>query len=277
MRSEASPFIVAVLGASALLMMTSEAGAQESCAVAAHSDALPPPPPKPEDAERDIAISDAELSSPPKDDASISSSAHKPEVPTQSKSDYLHDGLFLRMSVGPVYAFGELEGGLGAYNYSETNFRTDWQAAGVVTEIAVGGSPFDGLVVAGRLSTYFLPAPSFDNTDSDGSELDIEPMFMPVFGGMIGGYPFPGHGFHIFANAGITFADIDDAAGSIAGASMLGGVFGGAIGFEGWVSEQWSIGLQLRVDAGLFDSEESAPDTTMDFIAPQAQLTFTYH
>jgi len=136
-----------------------------------------------------------------------------------ARRDYMHNGLYVRMSTGPGAAF------VGATNGGNVE---DSFAFGL--DAMVGGSPSNGLSLGGAAITNILA-----NNSGGGFQYMVGPFF--------DAFPNPRRGGHFGAMVGYSgFVGPGEPAHG-AGASLFGGV-------DWWVGPNWSSGIMLRGTGG---------------------------
>jgi hypothetical protein len=138
--------------------------------------------------------------------------------------------------------------------------------------LAIGGTPGEGLVVAGvirgvtaRGRFHGGPQPERDATGTNGQ-----------LGVLVDWYPNPTSGWHVGALAGvgaitITDSDVRDSNGFGFGGSLFGG-------YDFWIGPQWSLGLQAVFSATSSATMKNSDndDTGYKFSALSAGLEYTF-
>ena len=148
---------------------------------------------------------------------------------------------------------------------------------GTLTAFTGGGSFVPGFVLAGRLGIGVLVDPELSEEGRDGAPLVMKTIVVPTLGPVVDIYPWPEEGLHFFANPSLTVAHFErdeDVDMGLIGYSLAGGV-----GYEAWLSEQWSVGGQLRIDGSRFkrDDDVTGETTSVMWWTPSLQVAFTYH
>jgi hypothetical protein len=220
--------------------------------------------------------------------AAVADATLTPDVPEESpRGVHVHDGFFLRFGFGPSYFNGSYEGGFRQDPYyPQVPIDADVSGVGFTGELAVGGAPCPGLILAARVALTFAPAPVLELSElGDGfSDADLDAVAMPLLGGLMDIYPDAELGIHFFGTVGLTTMELggDEGVGS---KSFIGVGYGGGIGFEGFVSDEWSIGVNARLDAaylvlsgsGTSTAEDDGDDDSIHLVSPGMQLVFTYN
>ena len=204
-----------------------------------------------------------------------------------------HDGFYLRYASG----FGVYD----EYAKSETDARYGGRVGvrargfAVGGEFALGGTPYPGLVVGGGIYEVGVVTSSVTTNQEDDSEievaeeLEIESRDLTLFGLFADRYFVPTLGLHVQAALGIAQQiglslarpanddleedDKKDVYDPWGPGLMLG------VGYEMWLTEQWSIGVLARVTATLMFSKDANHVSWIHFAAswPSFLMTVTYH
>jgi hypothetical protein len=160
-----------------------------------------------------------------------------PSPCAQPADAYHHDGFYLRLS-------GEIDylAFLGLGRGPEQSASVKGVTSG--TMLAIGGTVWNGLVVAGMLSVVST------RDDFHGSPHDPEGYATVSFvqlGVLADWYPHPGGGWHTGAALAIGSLSLRDSyvADSL-GAAFAGRIFGG---YDWWIGPQWSLGLMAVISA----------------------------
>jgi hypothetical protein len=163
-----------------------------------------------------------------------------PMPPPMPRTRHLHDGFYLRLSVG------------GGALATETDFSADGgmsvRGGGIALDLTLGGTPTPGLVIGGGflLQEAFDPRLEFHAGDfqiSGRARGRGSSMEFLVLGPMIDAFPNPNGGFHLGALIGpasVGLPDQNDNASAGFGLSAW-------VGYMWWVSSEWSLGGLLRV------------------------------
>jgi hypothetical protein len=172
-----------------------------------------------------------------------------------------HDGLYLRIGLGPGYTIGSSSVG----DASESG-----GGVAINSELALGGTVAPGLVVGGGTFPMVVPAPSYGGVDAGGHHLSATGVFADY-------YFDPARGLH--AQAALLFvAGYRESAGAVG--SGVGFGFGAmlGIGYEFWLGNQWSLGPLLRFTYYHWSAEtDDGTSLGMDLVTPALLLAVTYH
>jgi hypothetical protein len=147
---------------------------------------------------------------------------------------YCHDGLYLRLGLGPAYSSFLGTGPQGAASISGT---------GVAFSVAVGGPIARGFVVGGTLrfadgAGHFTGAPADATSTGSGYFGEIGSLFVDW-------YPDPERGWHAGALVGLGNTGVTDSRGR--DSSGAGFAFGVLAGHDWWIGPQWSLGVLMSV------------------------------
>lgn len=201
----------------------------------------------------------------------------EPPPPPKPKGVHLHDGFYLRLDLG--YGFMHESAhftGSGA-DSSQT------ESGGAFGFSALfGGTPIVGFAVGGGLLVAGAPNPKASGDTSVRSAVKSESL-----AGLVGFADYfinPKGGFHVLGLVGIGSLSFTEQGASTNSNYQPGGLLVGAgVGYDFWVSDQWSIGVLGRVMYGPL-STSYTPDASgaslhysSDVVLPALALTALYH
>jgi len=204
-----------------------------------------------------------------------------PPVPAPDPTVHRHDGFYLRLGLGIGTFIANAKPSFGSVDATGT---------GLAFDIAIGGTPTDGLVIGGVLltnsaATVHWKGDAIRETHDGRSKVDGDSGTLGLLGVFADYYPDPTGGFHVQAALGIGTLSFDSNrdvnsrfppdkwSGGGAGA-MLG------VGYEAWIAKQWSLGGVFRVLAvtgSLRAENEDSGSFGAKGIAPALLFTGTYH
>lgn len=172
-----------------------------------------------------------------------------------------HDGFYLRLALGggggKLERSGNLDAGNGVYS-------GDSSISGPMSvfELALGGTPAPGLVVFGGLVAYTHPEAKLER--EDGSEVDLDGgLETGIMGAGVDYYIDDRGGFHFGGMLGLGYARAPTPEGSLfENMGGAGGALSLSIGYDWWVSEQWSIGVLGRALGGKLHGEATTAGVT---------------
>jgi hypothetical protein len=174
------------------------------------------------------ALASALFASPARSQAIGSSGAPlypgAPSAPPPEPGAYLHDGLYVRYSIGPSYVEATGDGPSGTVTAG---------GPGVSEILAIGGTPGPGLVVAGAAISN-LAAPTVAGTQRF--------VTVATYGLLVEWFPDPRTGWHLGGAAGLGFLGYGDARAYSVGGSLLAG-------YDFWVAAQWAVGALVTATA----------------------------
>lgn len=191
-----------------------------------------------------------------------------------------HDGFYLRLGLGVGVLLGKAE--LAGASGETPGLFDEVGVVGVAipVELALGGTPAPGFAIG--VGSYAVHVPSAryssgrgDYTVDERAEYGSISMLGPFFDY----YVDPRAGIHVELSPGLVWVT-PGKSDNIVDEGLSGRGFGVMAGFgiEGWVSDQWSMGVLAR---GQFVSVklEDDSDTEFDFYAfvPSLLLTLTLH
>jgi hypothetical protein len=173
--------------------------------------------------------------------------------PTASAEPRTHDGFYLRVGVGPGYALGTLASPAGSGDSTGVN---------VSTQLAIGWTLRPGLVIGGGTFPMVVPSPTYDGMDAGGQHVSATGAFVDY-------YLDPRKGLHF--QGGLLFA-----LGYLDGgerASHVGAGYGGTlgIGYDFFVTDEWSVGGIVRATAYRLPRLARAPLTAEQGVAHRAE------
>ena len=218
-----------------------------------------------------------------------------PPPPKPVKSDaQLHNGFYLRMGFGVTTVSGTLETPVTSTSITGVTTRTGETARAKISgpgagfDFALGGTVFRGLAIACNLSMRAIGSPDVKFEKASPQARTYDQFTVSNIGVMADWYTDPKKGLHIQGGAGI--AQVTHSVPSIGrpqgSASNEDARYTGlglhlGVGYETFVSEEWSVGGLLRVDTASVDSESSsavtAPNTSIRLFAPSLVFTGTYN
>lgn len=180
-----------------------------------------------------------------------------PPPPAAEPGVHLHDGFYMRISLGAN----------GLRSTVESDRANDPEkkvsGGGLAFDFLLGGSPMPGLVIGGALLIDTAPNPTV-KADGDEIDSDFEASY-GFFGPFIDGYFDPEGGFHVGGAIGFSGTTLDNKDDKDDDDKTFGG--GGAavwIGYDAWVSSQWSLGGMLRLSGGSGKRELTRNDVDVE-------------
>lgn len=163
--------------------------------------------------------------------------AHAASAPTT------HDGFYLRFGAGFGYASDTIKY-TGPFGLGDTSGKG--QGGSGLFDVNVGYSIKPGLAIGGGLYIEQVVSPKvkFGNVDVSN---DYSVGTLAMIGPMIDWYPEARGGFHLGGVLGAARLTVKDSANNQLDNSPIGG--GGAffIGYDWWVGDEWSIGVEARL------------------------------
>jgi len=185
--------------------------------------------------------------------------------------DYEHDGFFLRAEAGVVFFRALVDAP------SSPAGRTRIAGFGESGSISAGGTPLRGLVVGGRVWTTRI-SPSFVEhgvhvTPDDDSVKET----LARIGPFADWYPDPGRGFHVQLGLELAIQVESDVKGNLIKPGNYGPAASVGLGYEWFVSKQFSLGFVARMAFGSGTRALSGSDEHTLWEAPELALAYTYH
>lgn len=188
-------------------------------------------------------------------------------APMRPRGARLHDGLFLRAGIG----YARLLHRVSSYGES-----WDFRANGVSMDILVGGTPAPGLVLGGGLVMSAFESPTMSNQYPYGwwgSDVTAN-LVAPV--GFVQYYFDPKLGWNVQGMVGYGTLDYSDAYGSL-GTTAEGVLVALGGGWEGFVTDQWSLGGLFRISYSNLHDTVYGISETHSIWTPTFQFVGTYH
>jgi len=188
--------------------------------------------------------------------------------PGEAKADPMtHDGFYLHLDVG-----------LGYFNTSSDSDLIDESISGVsVPSSLLLGGTVGPVAIGGGFMWHFVPSPSLEagGNSVETGDLDIS---LTMFGiGMFADiYPDPKSGLHFlpFIGYGVESVSVE---GRDGGNDPGGLLLSLGVGYDFWMSDEWSIGPMLRFDYASLGYEVAGESISYPTTAISALATFTYH
>jgi hypothetical protein len=184
---------------------------------------------------------------------------------TPAKADpNTHDGFYLHMDLGLGYlsSTATVEGFDGSLTLSGVTFPSSLLMGGTVGPVAIGGGFF----------TDYAPSPSISDDTGASAELDDVTLYLGGIGMFADIYPNPHEGLHFLPFIGWGFLEATYQ-GDAGGSDPTGLVMSLGVGYDFWVSANWSVGVMGRFAYAPLSLENTSYST----IAPALLGTFTYH
>jgi outer membrane autotransporter protein len=182
-----------------------------------------------------------------------------------------HDGFFLRLglNLGPSFTTAQVEaGGQEGPEQKLSGFTTGF-------DLLLGGSPMPGLVIGGGLLGATTSDPKIEVGDFEG-----EGDGTLIFGAAaaFANYYFdPQQGLHIQGLVGFAFLDSVSSEGQSGGNDPTGIGLGLGVGYDFWISDEWSIGPFGRILYGSLGASEGPLSVSYTYLYPNVGVAFTLH
>ncbi|MCA9664559.1 MAG: hypothetical protein KC503_03195 [Myxococcales bacterium] len=170
-----------------------------------------------------------------------------------------HDGLYLQLSIGAGYQRAhapdaELGAGLGGFT--------------VPVQIALGYSVLPGLALGAALVADTTLVPQLRGLSSNARTTELNGGALAI----ADYYPWREHGLHV--QLGVGWGRVDVIGGALDDyPSARGLLVGTAVGYDFWVSPEWSIGVVARALLGVMRTN----DASYTMVQPALLASFTYN
>jgi hypothetical protein len=174
-----------------------------------------------------------------------------PVGPAVQRTYHLHEGFYLRSSVG----FGDYRASFSDGNHANQDFSE--QGGSMSLDLLIGGSPSPGVSIGGALLLEPLFGADYQRGDTG---VGTHGGFSTLIGPFIDGFPDATKGWHLGGMIGLaaqSFRDVNTSDGKTATAGGIGGA--AWFGYDFWVASEWAIGPQLRL-MGMRTSETRSGD-----------------
>src|SRR6185295_12692615 len=187
-------------------------------------------------------------------------------------------GFFFRATLGYARAGGTMENSDTSWNSYEERYQTKTQSfdvsgGGANVELMFGGTPAPGLVLGIGGRGIDIPEAKLQRTDSDSESSSTVHGVLSAPHAFLLLYPDPLQGLHLGLSVGYGVARLVDENGEEQGDAMTGAVLGGGVGYEGWVGEQWSMGVFGQLLYAPLTNDE----TDGSLLIPTVSLIVTDH
>jgi hypothetical protein len=170
-----------------------------------------------------------------------------PPAPAIQRTDYVHEGFYLRVNVGPGWMYN-------SFTDKETSTTVRSNSFAFSADLLIGGSLSPGISMGGGVLTNLALDTKF-KADSDGPTLGDGPLFHLIAGPFVDAYPNAKQGLHMGAMVGFastTSATLGDSYGN-----PLGGGAAFWVGYDMWVAPEWSVGFNLRGTGAYMTSSDA--------------------
>lgn len=158
----------------------------------------------------------------------------------------------------------QLSGGLGYYNVS--NDAQGFSGLTVASELRLGGTPFSGFAFGGGILFDYSPSPSTDVQGVSSQSI--------VGLGLYGDYYLDAKTNGVHIQGFIGWGGLETSfEGNVGGSDPTGLVTHAGVGYEWWLSDQWSYGVMGR----LLYAPVSLNGNSFTTIEPAVVGTLTWH
>lgn len=153
-----------------------------------------------------------------------------------------HDGFQFRATLGGGYLH-DSESIEGVTN----DFDASVSGGAALFELYLGGTPVPGLVLGGYLSGMSAPGPEAEINGMTFEADDDVSLGLGSIGPYVDYYPDPLGGFHVLGSLGYAQVSFDDGDGVVEDATSSGFTLGAGVGYDAFVSDEWSLGALGRL------------------------------
>lgn len=171
-------------------------------------------------------------------------SVASPGAPVQ-RTDYLHEGFYLRFGVGPGFLTTNVNDKVADTRTSSTDFSLG-------SELLIGGSPSPGMTFGGGVLGNL--------------GLGADPTFSFLAGPFVDAFPNELGGWHLGTMLGFAGTAVESE-------TLFGGGASFFAGHDIWVAPEWSAGFNLRATgAQVFAADATATNFSLHFL-----ITILHH
>jgi hypothetical protein len=178
-----------------------------------------------------------------------------PAPPPEPPGAYLHDGFYVRMSIGFSYLSADVDG--------DDPIPGDYtlRGAGLALDLMIGGTPTPGLAIGGAILTSSAAEPTVEQGDNSRDLGSGNGALLGMLAIFADGFIDPEGGFHVGGAIGLASLNVDEEGDDDPVTPELTDQFGGVglsawAGYGGWVGKQWQLGGMLRLMAASAENEE---------------------
>jgi len=168
---------------------------------------------------------------------------------------HLHDGFYLRMSLGAGYQRSKITS--DASGVSDVALK----GGGVALDLMMGGTPTPGLVIGGGI---FASSAADPTLESDGVNTELRgDTSIAIVGPFIDGFFDPEGGFHVGGAIGIGSLTVRNEELDTSETQYDGAGVAAWVGYDAWVSSEWSMGGCARLVAASGKRDEDVLGATV--------------
>jgi hypothetical protein len=199
--------------------------------------------------------------------------------PQRKKGAYLHDGFYLRLGIGGglLQTDSTFEGTLGNMPAGEAIGEISYSGAGIALDLAIGGTPVPGFVIAYAFAGQLVHEPTVSISDTpsgDREEPATDSLGVVVQGIAVDVFPDPEKNFEVGGLFGLAFIGTGPEDNRSTG---WGGAIWGGYGF--WANETVVVSGLLRLAYASTTSENrsvvSNTTSTTTSVIDRSDSTFT--
>jgi hypothetical protein len=173
-----------------------------------------------------------------------------------------HDGFFLNMSLGPGVVSGDV-------SLESSRGDSDLESGGGTGQLQLGTTVGRGIILGGSLGAFVMTSPEVRNVEVKELQLSLLSAFLRIYSDPTGGFFYGGQlGF-----ASLSRIDNDDSRVNAASGLALGPT----IGYEWWVSESWSLGIEGRILYAVTEKDSFLGTEQYSMFLPSAMFSATYN
>jgi hypothetical protein len=151
-----------------------------------------------------------------------------------------------------------------------------WTGAGLAFDISVGGAIRPGLIVAGSIHGGSYSGPTFKPTSGNEMTNNDVTLTVAVLSLLVDYYPNPQAGLYFGGDIGFGTAGLRNSRTNQDSTNDPTGLAAGLhLGYEWWLSENWSAGLMAQLSYLNLTREDTFSGVTTKFALKGLQPTLT--
>lgn len=186
--------------------------------------------------------------------------------------DRLHDGFFAGVRGGAAVLFAHVE-----TTPNVAPFRTRVRGVGQSAELALGATPWSGIVLGGSIWTARIDPVFVERGRTVSPDDDSVKVTQARIGPFLDWYPAPRRGFHAMASVAFALGVESDVKGNPIEPPSLGAAFSIGSGYEWFVGSEFSLGFVGRIALAEVERRYGGADEWTLSVVPELAISYTYH
>lgn len=190
----------------------------------------------------------------------------------RNPGDYVHDRFFASARAGVALLDSHVETAPRV-----APFRSRTRGIGESAEIAIGATPWSGLVLGGSIWTARIDPTFVEGGHVVAPDDDSVKVTMARFGPFFDWYPEPRRGFHTLISGALAFQIESDVKGNPIRPPSLGAALALGTGYEWFVAREFSLGFVVRIALSESARHTDGADERTLSLSPELAISYTYH